>query len=380
MATDLLCKIDKHFAKVTDPRVDRGTNYDLVEMIFIAITATMCGAQGWADIERFAMAKFEWFERFIPLEKGVASHDTLGRVFARLDTAEFLTAMHGWVDEFAGSLRGKGVAIDGKVVRGSYDTAAGQSPLHLMTAYATQTRLCLRQMSVDGKSNEIPAVPVLLQLLELAGATVTMDAMHCQVETAQAILDRDADYILSAKDNQPTLHKYLQEKFAHCNEADAKPPGLTQHVTRERSHGRQELRHYYTLPATTTDQKVLSRWPGLKSFTMVYRQRTIGEQESTEIAYFISSHAPKVRALAGHIRGHWSTENSQHHVLDVTFAEDASRIRKGSAPEISSAIRRMSLNILQLDTTVKDNIRGKRLRAGWDEQVLERMWSAFSHG
>ena len=377
MATDLLCQIDKHFAKVTDPRVNRGTNYNLVEMIFIALTATMCGAQGWADIERFAMAKFDWFERFIPLEKGVASHDTLGRVFARLDTAEFLTAMHGWVDEFAGSLRGKGVAIDGKVVRGSYDTAAGQSPLHLMTAYATQSRLCLRQVSVDGKSNEIPAVPVLLQLLELAGATVTMDAMHCQVETAQAILNRDADYLLSAKDNQPTLYKHLQERFADCNEADAIIPGLVQHVTRERSHGRQELRHYYTLPATTADQKVLSRWPGLKSFTMVYRQRTNGKQESTEIAYFISSHAPKVRALAEHIRGHWSIENSQHHVLDVTFAEDASRTRKGSAPEISSAIRRMSLNILQLDTTVKDNIRGKRLRAGWDDRVLEGIWAAF---
>ncbi len=165
-------------------------------------------------------------------------------MFARLDTAEFLTAMHGWVDEFAGCLRGQGVAMDGQVVRDSYDTAAGQSPLHLMTAYATQTRLCLRQMSVDGKSNEIPAAPVLLQLLELAGATVTMDAMHCQVETAQAILDRDADYILSAKDNQPTLHKYLQEKFVSCNEEDAKAPVLTQHITRERSHGRQELRHY----------------------------------------------------------------------------------------------------------------------------------------
>lgn len=377
MATDLVCKIDKHFVKVTDPRVDRGTNYDLVEMIFIALTATMCGAQGWADIERFAMAKFDWFERLIPLEKGVPSHDTLGRVFARLDTAEFLTAMHGWVDEFAGCLRGQGVAIDGKVVRGSHDAAAGQSPLHLMTAYATQTRLCLRQMSVDGKSNEIPAAPELLKLIELAGATVTMDAMHCQVETAQAILDREADYLLSVKDNQPTLHQFLQGKFSQCAEPDAKPPGMTQHITREKSHGRQELRHYYTLPATASDQKVLSRWPGLKSFTMVYRQRTVGDQESTEIAYYISSHEPKVRTLAEHIRGHWSIENSQHYVLDVTFAEDASRIRQGSAPEISSAIRRMALNILQLDTTVKDNIRGKRLRAGWDEQVLERIWSAF---
>ncbi len=165
----------------------------------------------------------------------MASLDTLGRVFARLDTEEFLTAMHGWVDEFAGSLRGKGVAIEGKDVRGSYDTASGQSPLHLMTAYAAQTRLCLRQMLVDGKSNEIPAVPVLLQLHELAGATVTMDAMHCQVETAQAILDREKDYILSAKDSQPTLYKHLQEKFTNCNEEDANIPGLVQHVTRESS-------------------------------------------------------------------------------------------------------------------------------------------------
>ncbi len=378
MATDLVCKIDKHFVSVTDPRVNRGTNYDLVEMIFMALTATLCGAQGWVDIERFAMAKFEWFERFIPLEKGVPSHDTLGRVFARLDTAEFLTAMHGWVDEFASCLRGQGVAIDGKVVRGSYDTRAGQSPLHLMTAYATQTRLCLRRMSVDGKSNEIPAAPVLLQLLELAGATVTMDALHCQVETAQAILDRDADYLLCVKDNQSTLHRFLQEKFAHCNEPDAKLPGLVQHMTRERSHGREELRHYYTLPVIAADRKVLKRWPGLKSLTMVYRQRTVDDSESTEIAYYISSHEPKVRALAEHIRSHWSIENSQHHVLDVTFAEDASRIRQGSAPEISSALRRMALNILQLDTTVKDNIRGKRLRAGWDEHVLERIWAAFS--
>ena len=378
MATDLVCKIDKHFVSVTDPRVNRGTNYDLVEMIFMALTATLCGAQGWVDIERFAMAKFEWFERFIPMEKGVPSHDTMGRVFARLDTAEFLTAMHGWVDEFASCLRGQGVAIDGKVVRGSHDTQANQSPLYLMTAYATQARLCLRQMSVDGKSNEIPAAPVLLQLLELAGATVTMDALHCQVETAQAILDRDADYVLCVKDNQLTLHQFLQEKFAHGNEPDAKLPGLVQHLTRERSHGRQELRHYYTLPVTVADRKVFKRWPGLKSLTMVYRQRTVGDTESTEIAYYISSHEPKVRALAEHIRSHWSIENSQHHVLDVTFAEDASRIRQGSAPEISSALRRMALNILQQDTTVKDNIRGKRLRAGWDEQVLERIWSAFS--
>lgn len=372
------CSVYKHFEKLTDPRVDRGTNHDLQEMIFMALTATICGSNGWADVERFVNAKRDWFEQFLLMEQGVPSHDTFGRVFARLDTAEFLTAMHGWVDEFSGSLRGKGVAIDGKTLRGSYDTAAGQSALHTITAFATETRLCLRQLLVDDKSNEIPAVPGLLKLLELEGATVTMDAMHCQVETAQAILDGEADYLLSVKGNQETLHQFLQDKFEACCNADFQVEGLRQLVTQERSHGREERRQYYVLQASEADRKALKRWPGLKTLAMVFRQRTVGQKEQTEIAYFISSHEPKVRALAKHIRGHWAIENSLHHVLDVTFTEDASRIRQGTAPEISASLRRMALNILQRDTTVKDNIRGKRLRAGWDERVLDQIWTAFS--
>ena len=372
------CQIDKHFANLTDPRLNRGANHDLHEMIFMALTATICGAQGWADVERFVNAKCDWFARFIPMEHGVPSHDTFGRVFARLDTGQFLTALHGWVDEFCGSLRGKGVAIDGKTHRGSGDTATGQSPLHTITAFATETRLCLRQMSVDDQSNEIPAVPLLLQLLELDGATVTLDAMHCQVETAQAILQGKADYLLSVKDNQPTLHQHLQDRFEACAEAGFRAEGLTRLVTKNRSHGRDERRQYYVLEATADDKKTLHRWPGLQSLILVFRQRTEGEHQSMEAAYFISSHPPKVRALARHIRGHWTIENSLHHVLDVTFTEDASRIRRGTGPEVSAAFRRMALNMLQQDTSVKDNVRGKRLRAGWDENVLEQIWTTFS--
>lgn len=378
MAADLVCQIDKHFAEITDPRVNRGANHDLVEMIFMALTATLCGAQGWVDVERFVRAKRVWFERFIPLEQGVPSHDTFGRVFARLDTAEFLTAMHHWVDEFAESLRGQGVAIDGKTLRGSANAAAGRSALHTITAFATATRTCLRQMTVESKTNEIPAVPELLQLLELEGATVTLDALHCQVETARAIVDRKADYLIGVKDNQPKLCQYLQKRFSACQEAVLKTPGLRQLLHKERSHGRDELRHYYVLPVNAADRRELARWPGLKTLIMVYRERTVGDHESADIAYYISSHAPRVRALAEHIRQHWSIENSEHHVLDVTFEEDASRIRTQSAPEISAAIRRMALNILQRDTTVRDNIRGKRLRAGWDDKVLEKIWMAFA--
>ena len=185
--------ISKSFVNVTDPRVERGHNHDLLEMIFLTLTATICGANSWADVERFANGKIKWFRRYIKLENGVPSHDTLGRIFSRLDTGEFLVAMHHWVDPFAGSLRGKGIAIHGKVLRGSFYRAAGQSPLHTMTAFATETRLVIRQLSVDDKSNEIPAVPKLLELMKIEGAVVTLDAIHCQKETAKAITDKKAD-------------------------------------------------------------------------------------------------------------------------------------------------------------------------------------------
>ncbi|RCS51941.1 ISAs1 family transposase, partial [Bremerella cremea] len=336
--------IYKQFVKVTDPRADRGKNHDLLEMIFLALTATICGANSWADVERFANAKRDWFRRYVKLEHGVPSHDTFGRVFARLDTGQFLAAIHGWVDQLAGTLRGQGIAIDGKTLRGSFDRAAGQSALHTITAFATQSRLCLRQMSVDQKSNEIPAVPQLLQLLELAGATVTLDAMHCQVETAQAIVAGGGDYLLTAKGNQETLHRKLLEMFADFGERNYQVPGLRKHTTRERSHGREELRIYYTIKPPKDD--VFARWPNLGSVGMVYRERQSGGKQQSETSFFISSHPPRVKHLAGLIRDHWRIENSQHWVLDVTFAEDASRIRRGQAPEITAAFRRLALNIL----------------------------------
>ena len=375
MATGLAVVVSKHFENITDPRVDRGFNHDLGEMIFLALTATMCGADGWADVERFANSKLKWFRRFIKLENGIPSHDTFGRVFARLDTAEFLSAMHTWVDAFAGSLRGQGVAIDGKTLRGSFDKATGKSPLHTITAFACDMRVCLRQMSVEEKSNEIPAVPELLKMLELAGATVTLDAMHCQVETAKAIIEADADYILIVKGNQGTLYQELLDRFELYGEQDYQVKGLRRHVTVENSHGRDERREYFTI-GVAGDLAFL-RWPGIKSIGMIYRHRQSGETTHDETMFFISSHQPKIRTLSRFIRGHWGIENTQHWVLDVTFSEDASRIRKDSSPEIAAAFRRMALNILQRDTSIKENIRGKRLRAGWDDSVLNAIYTGF---
>lgn len=367
--------ITKTFVDVTDPRVDRGHNHDLLEMIFITLTASICGANGWADVERFAKAKRDWFLQYLTLKNGIPSHDTLGRVFARLDTGEFLTAMHHWVDLFAGSLRQQGIAIDGKVLRGSFDRAANQSPLHTITAFATESRLVLRQMSVDDKSNEIPAVPKLLKLLDLTGAVVTLDAMHCQKETARSIVAAEADYVLTVKRNQGKLFDRLLELFLEYGEANYRVDGLRHHATVETSHGRRERRHYYTI--AVPDERLFAEWKGIRSIGMIYRHCERGVAEHNETSFFISSLPPKVKRLSRFVRGHWAIENSQHYVLDVTFAEDASRIRAGNSPEVSAAFRRMALNILQQDTTVKDSIRGKRLRAGWDDHVLNKIYAAF---
>ena len=376
MATGPAATVYKHFENITDPRTNRGCNHNLVEMIFVALTATLCGAQSWADVQRFGQSKIGWFRCYVPLRFGIPSHDTFGRVFSRLDTAEFLSAMHGWVDAFAGSLRGRGVAIDGKTLCGSFDAAAGKSALHTITAFACDMRVCLRQVSVDEKSNEIPAVPELLKLMELSGATVTLDAMHCQVATAQAVIDSKADYVLIVKKNQRGLYAKLLDQFLDDAERDYSTPGMKRCRTVEKSHGRKERREYHFL-AAPRDDEVLGCWPGIRSIGMVDRQREVGDQTQHETIFIISSHLPKAKMLSQYIRGHWGIENQQHWVLDVTFAEDASRIRKGSSPEIAAAFRRMALNILQRDTTQKENIRGKRLRAGWSETVLEAIYAGF---
>jgi predicted transposase YbfD/YdcC len=249
--------------------------------------------------------------------------------------------------------------------------------LHLVSAFACDLRVSLGQVAVDKKSNEITAVPKLLELLELTGAVVTLDAMHCQRETAAAILKREADYVLVVKGNQPTLHAALVELFSAYRDVDYEVPGLRRHVTVEKSHGRLERREYAVI-AAPSGLPALAGWPGLKSIGRVYRRRESNGKIEEETVFLISSLEPLVRRIAHYLRGHWKIENSLHWVLDVTFHEDESRIRKDSAPEIASAFRRLALTILQQDTSLKDTIRGKRLSAGWDTAALEEILAGFS--
>jgi predicted transposase YbfD/YdcC len=366
------------FENLTDPRVERSKRHLLIDMVTIGLCAAICGADSWVDVEKFGHAKRDWFARFLELPDGIPSHDTFGRVFARLDTAEFLLCLQNWLRSLHLSLKEQGVAIDGKTLRGSFDAASGKSALHVVSAWASGLRLSLGEVAVDGKSNEITAVPKLLELLELTGAVVTLDAMHCQKDTLAAIRAKGADYLVPVKDNQPTLYGLLLEAFVAYGEDNYQARAVKQHRTVERNRGRDEERIVYAAPPPPELQGH-AEWRDVRSIVMVYRATTRNGKLTEETSYYLSSLPPKVKKIARYIRGHWGIENTLHWTLDVIFAEDRSRIRAGHGPEIASLFRKLALLVLQQDTTSRGSLRGKRLQAGWNEEFLERLLCGFSN-
>ena len=361
------------FHALSDPRQLKKVDHKLSDMLVIALCGAICGVDTWADLERFADAKKDWFRRFLELENGIPSHDTFGRVFSRLETDEFYLCLQQWIESLAICLQDQGVHIDGKTLRRSFDSESGRSALRMVSAWASDENLCLGQLAVDEYSNEITAVPKLLEMLELCGAVVTLDAMHCQQETATAIRQQKADYILTVKGNQESLRDVIDAEFARYAEDDNRDACVRSHKTTERNHGREELRAYTVAPAPAELRE--AGWCDIQTIGMVYRERTVNGKTSEELIYFISSLPPKVRAIAKHVRNHWTVENQLHWSLDVTFAEDASRIRKGSGQEIAGAFRRVALSLIKRNTTVKASLRGKRLMAGWNPEVLEKILS-----
>ena len=359
-----------HFASLTDPRRTRTRRHELLNMIILALCGTVAGADGWVEIANYAKTKLAFFRRYLHLPQGTPSHDTFGRVFARLDPTALLPCIQSWLDSLRKSLQGDIVAIDGKTLRGSFDSAAGQSPVHLVSAWASAARLVLGQVAVAAGSNEITAIPQLLELLDLQGATVTLDAMGCQKEIAAAIRGKDADYVLKLKDNHPTMHAAVRDAFAELALNDFTAPGVRQHRTNERGHGRHELREYVMAPVPA-DLVHRDEWKDLTSIGMVYRRRDDGTRETETASYYLCSGPAKVKAFARAARGHWGIENSLHWCLDVTFTEDRSRIRKDNGPANLAMLRRLALSIIKQDTQSKYSLRSRRLIAGWnDDQLL----------
>jgi predicted transposase YbfD/YdcC len=288
-----------------------------------------------------------------------------------------MACIQQWLDALGTAVAGEVVAIDGKTLRGSFDTAAGKNPLHLVSAWACEARVTLGQVLVDSKSNEITAIPLLLELLDVKGCIVTIDAMGCQKEIAAAIRAREADYVLAVKDNQPGLYDIIYEAFLAHAEEDFTAPSLRRHRSVERSHGREETREYFIAEAPPALTR-LRQWQDVRSIGMVTRSRRVGAEETEEIAYYLSSLSPKVKRFAKAIRGHWGIENRLHWSLDVIFSEDKSRVRKDHSPLNLSMLRRLALAILRKDTSIKDSLRGKRLRAGWENKVLLTFLTHFS--
>lgn len=361
--------IAEHFENVVDPRIDRSKEHLLVDILTIAILAVICGADGWVGIASYGQAKADWLKTFLALPNGIPSHDTFSRVFARLDPEQLQSAFLSWVRSVSRVTSGEVVAIDGKTVRRSYDEGGHKGAIHMVSAWASQNRLVLGQRKVDDKSNEITAIPELLNVLDICGCIVTIDAMGTQTAIAEQIVAQGADYVLSLKGNQGDLYEDVQQLFDWARTQNFKDIDHDFYETIEAGHGRIEKRRCWTL-ASVEHLLNAHKWARLTSIAMVEAVRDAQGKVSREVRYYISSLAPNAQTLAEAIRTHWSVENPLHWVLDVAFREDDCRIRTGHAPENFTLLRHLALSALNQDESLKMGIKNKRLRAGWDNDYL----------
>lgn len=378
LANDL--SLVRHFASLTDPRVRRCRRHLLADIIAIAICGVVCGCKSWKEVALYGRSKGDWLKTFLELPGGIPSKDTFRRVFASIKPAGFQRCFRSWTQALAATLGVKHIAIDGKTLRRSHDRGAGKTALHLVSAWATANHLTLGQVAVEDKSNEITAIPQLLELLELAGAIVTIDAMGCQKEIARKIRERGGHYALAVKDNQERLLADIQACFQTELEKPEGQGNYSSHSTVVIGHGRIERRHYYTIdrPKGIRDEAL---WKDLRTITMTISERQVkGEEPKGEIRYYLGSKEGSARTYARYIRGHWGIENSLHWVLDMVFDEDRSRIRKGHGQENLAQLRRLAVSILKNYESKYDSIRTKQLKAMFDNQVLENMLLAFSGG
>ena len=358
----------QHFSVIVDPRIERGKEHRLIDVILISLCAMLCSAETFVDFEEFGKAKKDWLETFLALPNGIPSHDTFGRVFAMIDPSQFCECFRNWTQSLRTALNGEIVSIDGKTLRRSHDRTNGRKAIHMVSAWARENGLVLGQVKVDEKSNEITAIPELLRTLELAGCIVTIDAMGCQKKIATEICNADADYVLALKGNHETIHEevktYLED--AQTN-GFAKVP-FTYFETVEKEHGRIDTRRYW-ITGEINWMADLQKWEGLKSLGMVESIRDIEGKITTERRFFLCSIPPVAVTFARAARGHWAIENTLHWSLDVSFNEDQCRVRAGYAAQNVALLRHMSINILKADPK-KRGIKGKQKSAGWDLSYL----------
>ena len=367
----MTASIIDHFSQLNDPRIERNKKHQLIDIIVLSVCAVSSGANGWEAIEEFGHEKLEWLQQYIPLKNGIPSHDCINYVLARLSTTAFRACFMSWTGAVMKSCPSEIIALDGKTARGSRDQKNNTNPLHMVSAWACQQRLVLGQEAIDGKSNEITAIPKLLKLLEIKDCIVTIDAMGCQRAIAKQIIEQEGHYVLGLKGNQSNLHEAVEDFFTIAYHHSFKGVAHDYFEEVEKDHGRFEIRRYWvsdnliTLPNT-------SLWEGLNSIGMVERECTQGESYSIERRYFINSIKPDGKLFAKAVREHWGVENPLHWRLDVIMGDDASRIKKDNGATIMTTIRHLCMNLFECESS-KMSLAKKHRKAGWSDSFRAKV-------
>jgi predicted transposase YbfD/YdcC len=364
--------IEEHFSKVTDPRKERTKDHKLIDIIAIAICAVICGAEGWVEIELYGKSKQNWLRTFLELPNGIPSHDTFGLVFSLIDAQQFQLAFYEWVWTVNDIIQGQIINIDGKCLRGSDDQRLGKRAIYMVSAWAAANEIVLGQRQVDEKSNEITAIPELLQLLTISGCIVTIDAMGTQTNIAKTIVEAQANYVLSVKENQGHLYEDISVLFGVDQAQNFKYASFEYEKTTNKGHGRIDVRECWSTsnPEYLHLIRNVQNWTGLKSITMVVCTRILDNKETNHVRFYSSSLPSNAKRILEAVRKHWSIENDLHWVLDVALNEDLSRVRKDQAPENFAVLRHIALNLLKHEKTAKGDIHAKQLQAAWKEDFL----------
>lgn len=370
-------QLAEHFEDLEDPRGSQGVLHPFISIVTISLLATIGGAQGWEDIEIYGVSHEEWLSSFLKLPFGIPSADTYRRLFERISPQALEKSFNTWLSSLVIDLGAEVIPIDGKTLKGSYDRNGSQSALHCVSAWASEHRLFLGQVKVEDKSNEITAIPALLELLDISGCIITIDAMGTQHEIARRIQAQGADYVLALKANHPTLHREVKQWFKTAQESNFEGIEYSHDVRVESGHYRREKRQVIAVALNQIgDLHKQAQWSGLQTIIQVVRTRHLWNKTTQEVMFYLSSLPPNAQQLGKAIRQHWSIENQLHWVLDVTFGEDACRIRTGNAPENIALLKRWSINLLNQETNFKRSIRQKTRRASMDEGYLLKVLAA----
>lgn len=371
-------KLTAHLAQLPDKRRGAGKRHGLVEIVTIAICGIICGADDWSGIEEYGQAKESWLREFLELPHGIPSHDTFGRVFRWLDPQAFEACFLGWVREVMCVSEGQVIAVDGKTLRRSHDQANGKAAIHLVSAWAEQNRIVLGQVKVDEKSNEITAIPELLRVVDVHGCIVTIDAMGCQHEIANLVVEKGGEYLLALKQNQGQLFEDAQALFAGAHEVNFWDVEHTFAKTTHKNHGRIEVRECWSVtdPDFLHYLRGFENWKNLRALVKLSARRQTAAGTTQDNRYFLSSCKAPAKHVLRAARSHWSIENGLHWVLDIAFREDESRVRKDHAPENLAILRRIALNLLKQNTTVKRGVKNKRLVAAWNNDYLVQLFKS----